>query len=87
MLQIVLGIFCLFIYPVLSKITSQILMGLAIVVSLVPLFFLYSDDSVNYMLINLILFVLAFILRYYLQKSKYQNDMEDWINSNKDKTD
>jgi multisubunit Na+/H+ antiporter MnhG subunit len=87
MLQIALGFTIIFIYPFLSKMASQILMAIAIILSIIPFFILSSQEWGSYILICFIILGIGVVFRHFVQKAKYNSEAEKLKDEYKDKTD
>lgn len=83
MIQVIIGFIIIFIYPFISRMASQIVMALAILLGLIPIFILYDDDRPSYIFTYLIIFGIGLVFRYFVQKSKYNSDADDLINKYK----
>jgi hypothetical protein len=86
MLQIIIGILLIFVYPFLSLRGSYIAIFIALILIIAPFFLINIESFGSYLVQNSIVVVIGSIIRYFVQKSKYNSEIEDLIDQYKDKS-
>jgi TctA family transporter len=85
MLQIILGILLIFLYPFLSLRASFIAITIAIILTIIPFFLIDVESFGSYLITNSMLFIVGATIRYFVQKSKYNSEIDDLIDQYKEK--
>ncbi len=85
MIQIIIGILLIFIYPFLSLRASYVAISIAIILIIVPFFLLDIENFGSYLLQNIIVLIIGSIIRHFVQRSKYNDEIEDLMNQYNDK--
>jgi dipeptide/tripeptide permease len=74
MIQLLIGLFMIAVYPFVSKIIAHIILGITILASVITFLVLSDNDIVNVIIVNSILIMVGLITRQFIQKVKYESE-------------
>lgn len=85
MIQIILTVLLVFIYPFLSKSAGYVVIAIAALLTIIGLVILNESNWIRFLITNAGLFAIGAFIRHFVQKARYKSDVEDLMNQYNDK--